>query len=288
MELRHLITFKTIVEKGGFKRAAEYLDYSQSSVTVHVKELEKELKKPLFDRIGRKVFLTNYGTQFHPYAVKIVDLYNEAAETMNMNDAPKGSLVIGVTEIFSQYRIPSILMEYKKRYPDVSLSLRSLENKEISAALKNGQIDMAFVLERNDWFDKELTIEKIKDESIVLVRPVCPEDSENTILSTEESCSYKSMLEAYIQEEQIEAKNTLNFSSLEAIKQCVLSGLGFSILPYFAVEKELASEQILGEFISLNHTGNATFIVNHKNKQLSPAMQAMISLMKEQSLHWGE
>ncbi|CEI83655.1 LysR family transcriptional regulator [Oceanobacillus oncorhynchi subsp. incaldanensis] len=288
MELRHLITFKTIVEKGGFKRAAEYLDYSQSSVTVHVKELEKELKKPLFDRIGRKVFLTNYGTQFHPYAVKIVDLYNEAAETMNMNDAPKGCLVIGVTEIFSQYRIPSILMEYKKRYPDVSLSLRSLENKEISAALKNGQIDMAFVLERNVWFDKELTIEKIKDESIVLVRPVCPEDSENTILSTEESCSYKSMLEAYIQEEQIEAKNTLNFSSLEAIKQCVLSGLGFSILPYFAVEKELASEQILGEFISLNHTGNATFIVNHKNKQLSPAMQAMISLMKEQSLHWGE
>ncbi|WP_339238286.1 LysR family transcriptional regulator [Oceanobacillus sp. FSL W7-1281] len=288
MELRHLITFKTIVEKGGFKRAAEYLDYSQSSVTVHVKELEKELKKPLFDRIGRKVFLTNYGTQFHPYAVKIVDLYNEAAETMNMNDAPKGSLVIGVTEIFSQYRIPSILMEYKKRYPDVSLSLRSLENKEISAALKNGQIDMAFVLERNVWFDKELTIEKIKDESTVLVWPVCPEDSENTILSTEESCSYKSMLEAYIQEEQIEAKNTLNFSSLEAIKQCVLSGLGFSILPYFAVEKELASEQILGEFISLNHTGNATFIVNHKNKQLSPAMQAMISLMKEQSLHWGE
>ena len=288
MELRHLITFKTLVEKGGFKRAAEYLDYSQSSVTVHVKELEKELKKPLFDRIGRKVFLTNYGTQFHPYAVKIVDLYNEAAETMNMDDAPKGSLVIGVTEIFSQYRIPSILMEYKKRYPDVSLSLRSLENKDISAALKNGQIDMAFVLERNDWFDKELTIEKIKDESIVLVRPVCPEDSENTILSTEESCSYKSMLEAYIQEEQIEAKNTLNFSSLEAIKQCVLSGLGFSILPYFAAEKELASEQILGEFISLNHTGNATFIVNHKNKQLSPAMQAMISLMKEQSLHWGE
>ncbi|WP_040981194.1 LysR family transcriptional regulator [Oceanobacillus jeddahense] len=288
MELRHLITFKTIVEKGGFKRAAEYLDYSQSSVTVHVKELEKELKKPLFDRIGRKVFLTNYGTQFHPYAVKIVDLYNEAAEIMNMDDAPKGSLVVGVTEIFSQYRIPTILMEYKKRYPDVTLSLRSLENKDISAALKNGQIDMAFVLERNDWFDKELTVEKVKDESIILVRPVDPEDSENTILSTEESCSYKRMLETYIQEEQIEAKNTLNFSSLEAIKQCVLSGLGFSILPYFAVEKELASGQILGEFISLNHTGNATFIVNHKNKQLSPAMQAMISLMKEQSLHWDE
>ncbi|WP_339285154.1 LysR family transcriptional regulator [Oceanobacillus sp. FSL K6-3682] len=136
MELRHLITFKTIVEKGGFKRAAESLDYSQSSVTVHVKELEEELGKPLFDRIGRKVFLTNYGRQFHPYAVKIADLYKEATEIMQIDDKPKGNLVLGVTEIFSQYRIPSLLLEYKKRYPDVNLSLRSLENKEISAALK--------------------------------------------------------------------------------------------------------------------------------------------------------
>src|SRR5690625_1533186 len=118
MELRHLITFKTIIEKGGFKSAAEFLDYSQSSVTVHVKTLEEELGKTLFDRIGRKVFLTNYGTQFHPYAVKIVDLYKEATESMDVDDTPKGNLVIGVTEIFSQYRIPSILMEYQKRYPD--------------------------------------------------------------------------------------------------------------------------------------------------------------------------
>ncbi|GEN89062.1 LysR family transcriptional regulator [Oceanobacillus sp. FSL W8-0428] len=288
MELRHLITFKTIVEKGGFKRAAESLDYSQSSVTVHVKELEEELGKPLFDRIGRKVFLTNYGRQFHPYAVKIADLYKEATEIMQIDDKPKGNLVLGVTEIFSQYRIPSLLLEYKKRYPDVNLSLRSLENKEISAALKNGQIDLAFVLERNDWFDKELTIEKLKEESVVLTYPVNQENVENTILVTEETCSYKSMMETYVQENQIEVKNTLNFSSLEAIKQCVISGLGFSILPYFSVEKELATKQIQGENIQLNHTGNTTFIAYHKNKQLSPAIKSMISLMKEHRLHWDE
>lgn len=286
MELRHLITFKTIVEKGGFKRAAEHLDYSQSSVTVHVKELEEELGKPLFDRIGRKVFLTNYGKQFHPYAIKIVDLYKEATESLNSDDTPKGNLVIGVTEIFSQYRIPSLLLEYKKRYPDVRISLRSLENKEISVALRNGQIDLALVLERIDWFDKELSIEKIKDESVVLARPIHQEKPENTILVTEDSCSYKSMLETYVQEKQIEVKNTLSFSSLEAIKQCVLSGLGFSILPYFSVAKELAAKQIHGEFVQLNHTGNATFIVFHKNKQLSFTIKAMVSLIKEHRLHW--
>ncbi|WP_339285152.1 substrate-binding domain-containing protein [Oceanobacillus sp. FSL K6-3682] len=144
------------------------------------------------------------------------------------------------------------------------------------------------MLERNDWFDKELTIEKLKEESVVLTYPVNQENVENTILVTEVTCSYKSMMETYVQENQIEVKNTLNFSSLEAIKQCVISGLGFSILPYFSVEKELATKQIQGENIQLNHTGNTTFIAYHKNKQLSPAIKSMISLMKEHRLHWDE
>ena len=55
MELRHLITLKTIVEKGGFKKPAEHLGYAQSSVTAHIKELEEEAGKPLFDRLGKKV-----------------------------------------------------------------------------------------------------------------------------------------------------------------------------------------------------------------------------------------
>lgn len=54
MELRHLITFKTIVEKNGFNKAAEHLGYAQSSITTHVKELEKVLGNPLFDRLGKK------------------------------------------------------------------------------------------------------------------------------------------------------------------------------------------------------------------------------------------
>lgn len=55
MELRQLITFKTIVEKGGFNKAAEHLGYAQSSITTHIKELEKELGRPVFDRLGRKL-----------------------------------------------------------------------------------------------------------------------------------------------------------------------------------------------------------------------------------------
>ncbi|WP_347836300.1 LysR family transcriptional regulator [Gracilibacillus sp. JCM 18860] len=56
MELRHLITFRTIIDVGGFKKAAEQLGYAQSSITAHIKELEKELGYPLFDRLGKKSY----------------------------------------------------------------------------------------------------------------------------------------------------------------------------------------------------------------------------------------
>lgn len=287
MEMRHLLTFKAIVEKGGFKNAAEHLGYAQSSVTVHIKELEEELGKPLFDRLGRKVFLTNYGTRFLPYTSKIIDLYNEAIESINLDEIPRGSLVIGVSELITQYRIPSLFMEYKKKYPNVALSLKSLESEDVSSAIKNGEIDLALILEKSDWFEKELYVEKIKDESIVLISPVDNMHTSDTILFTEDTCSYKTMFETYLREQQIEVKDSLSFSSLEAIKQCVMYGIGISMLPYFSVKDDLDSHKLNGEFIQLNQTENSTFLVYHKNKQLSLALQSMISLIKEHSLLWN-
>ncbi|MGG3452226.1 LysR family transcriptional regulator [Domibacillus aminovorans] len=64
MEIRHLITFKAIVDMGGFTRAATYLGYAQSTVTAHIQALEQEMGAPLFDRIGKKVQLTEVGSQF--------------------------------------------------------------------------------------------------------------------------------------------------------------------------------------------------------------------------------
>lgn len=93
MELRHLITLKTIVEKGGFKKAAYQLGYAQSSVTTHIKELETELGKPIFDRLGKQVVLTQYGHQFLPYALKIIELYTQALTT---NVKATGNLTLGI------------------------------------------------------------------------------------------------------------------------------------------------------------------------------------------------
>lgn len=282
MELRQLITFKTIVEKGGFKKAAEHLGYAQSSVTTHIKELEEEVGKPLFDRLGKKVVLTHYGNEFLSYANKIIDLYSQA---LNTNEEPTGDLTIGISESLTIGRIPSILLEYKKSYPKVNLSLKSIDNYNVASNLQNGDIDLALILEKDDWSLAELHCEKLNRERMVLISPPEKEDI-RTVLYTERSCSYKSVFEQYIKYKQIDVKESLDFQSIEAIKQCVRSGLGISLVPYFSVKEELDSNKLHGEEVAPEHPAITTYLAYHKDKWLSPSINEMINLIREHAKKW--
>ncbi|WP_433959223.1 LysR family transcriptional regulator [Cytobacillus horneckiae] len=282
MELRHLITLKTIVEKGGFKKAAEHLGYAQSSVTNHIKELEEEVGKPLFDRLGKKVLLTHYGEHFLPYAVKIIDLYSQA---LNTNDEPTGELTIGISESLTIRRIPSILLEYKKLYPKVNLSLKSIDNYNVASSLQNGDIDLALILEKDDWTSPELQCEKLKREKMVLISPPEQENTK-TILYTERSCSYKSVFDHYLDFKQMDVKESLDFQSIEAIKQCVRSGLGISLVPYFSVKEELESNKLIGEEVAPEHPSISTFLAYHKDKWLSPSIHSMIASIRGHANKW--
>ncbi|MDK8193159.1 LysR family transcriptional regulator [Paenibacillus sp. UMB7766-LJ446] len=285
MELRHLITFKTIVEKEGFKKAAEHLGYAQSSITAHIKELEKEVGNPLFDRLGKRIVLTQYGQHFLSYAVKIIDLYSEALLT---NEEPTGELTIGIAESLTIDRIPAILLEFKNLYPNVNLSVKSIENYQVASRLQSGEIDLVVVFEKDDWSLPELNCEVINKERMVLISPPKKENSKTvrTVLYTEKSCSYKAVFDHYINKKQIDVKESLDFQSIEAIKQCVKSGLGISLVPYFSVKEEVESGKLWAEDIEADSPAISTFIAYHKYKWLSPALVKMISLIKNHSKSW--
>lgn len=283
MELRHLITFKTIIEKKGFKNAAEHLGYAQSSITVHIQELEEEVGKPLFDRLGRTVVLTHYGKRLLTYAIKIIELHEQA---LNMDEEPTGDLVIGISESLTIGRIPPILMDYKKAYPKVNLSLKSIENYNVTSRLQNGNLDLVLVLEKEDWSLPEIYSEKLKREKMILISPFGKQEHTNTILYTERSCSYKSVFDEYLSYKQMDVKESLDFQSIEAIKQCVRSGLGISMVPYFSVKEEIENKKLQGEEIPPEHPSISTFLAHHKDKWHSPAITSMISLIKKHAKNW--
>ena len=120
---------------------------------------------------------------------------------------------------------------------------------------------------------------------MVLISPPEKEDI-RTVLYTERSCSYKSVFEQYIKYKQIDVKESLDFQSIEAIKQCVRSGLGISLVPYFSVKEELDSNKLHGEEVAPEHPAISTYLAYHKDKWLSPSINGMINLIREHAKKW--
>ena len=123
MELRQLKAFVTVAKQHSFTRAAELLDYAQSSITAQVGALENKLNTKLFERLGRQVTLTQDGEKLLPYAEKILNLNSEAIELVSSSAVPRGSLSVGAMETSCIYRLPSLLQEYRKLFPAVDLTL---------------------------------------------------------------------------------------------------------------------------------------------------------------------
>src|SRR5690625_3376701 len=122
---------------------------------------------------------------------------------------------------------------------------------------------------------------------MILIRLPEKEEATETILYTERSCSYKSVFDEYLKYKQVDVKESLDFQSIEAIKQCVKSGLGISMVPYFSVKEELVSTKLNGEVIVPEHPVIDTFLADHNDKWLSPSSNCMISLIRSYADNWA-
>lgn len=126
MELKYLQTFRTIVEEGGFGRAAEKLNYTQSTITFQIGQLEQELSVSLFEKIGRKMVLTKAGERLIPYVDEVLQSIDKLRFFEEDLSECHGDLRIGVGESLLCYRLPPILKEFHRQAPKARLLLRSM------------------------------------------------------------------------------------------------------------------------------------------------------------------
>ncbi|MEH7464235.1 LysR family transcriptional regulator [Bacillus thuringiensis] len=296
MELRHLKTFIIVAESGGFTRAGERLGYTQSTITNHIQSLEEEIGSPLFDRLGKKVVLTEVGKHMLSYAQKILALSNEALESSQMNGEPSGTIRIGANESLMIYRLPVILYEFKKKYPQVHIILQPSESQELHNELKSGKFDFA-LFTNPEKLGVDIVTRSLVRETIVLVAPpghpltkqkvVTPADLEGEMLLLTEPGSYRDLLEKWLKEEGISCSR-IHFWSIEAIKQTVMCGLGLSYLPFITVKEEIER----GKLIALPWMHSEDFVTTelayHKNKWLTPAMKKLIEMIEKHAEKWRE
>jgi DNA-binding transcriptional LysR family regulator len=292
LDLLKLKTFRVVAATNNFTRAATELGYCQSSVTLHIQALEREIGAPLFDRISRNVVLTDVGRRTLEYAERLLALADEARLAVHQPGEPSGPLSMSATDALVAYRLPEVLHQFQILCPRVELTLVPPADSETQiAAVLEGTVDLAFVVDE-PLHDERLTMKSLGEEQILIVAP--PDHRlaaevefklENLIhervLVTGRNCPFRLLFERALIGAHASLKNMLVLESLEAIKQCTKAGMGLAVLPKMAVTAELKRRRL----VALPWPGPAfpvrVQIIRHAKRTPSPSLHALWRLAEQ-------
>ncbi|MCT4507798.1 MAG: LysR family transcriptional regulator [Tepidibacter sp.] len=289
MDIRNFITFNTIVDTGGFTKAAIRLNYAQSTVTLHIKELETHYNERLFDRMGKRIFLTSFGTKLHEKSKRLVEEYKSILE-MNNKDQTCEVLRIGIYESLLKYRMYDIIHEYKTKYPHVDMIIHHGTCKKLRDMVRNGELDLTFQIESSTEFSG-FNVDVLCEEKFSLILPKNNKidilhKSNQTIYLTEKGCSYRMMFEDFLNNQGIIPEHIMETGFVDMIKQYVSFGLGYSMVPTITVTDEKDKEEL--EVLDFsNESPMYTQLVYHKEKYIFSAMEAFIKLVKYYAKNWN-
>lgn len=292
MELKYLQTFRTIIETGSFLNAVRRLNYTPSTITYQMQQLEQELSVKLFEKIGRKMVLTQAGRELLPYVDAVLQsveqLKNYGRESAQLN----GTLKIAIPETLLTYQMQPVLQKFREKAPGVKLSVQCLNCYYIRDEVVNGKIDLGvhYDVTRKG---ESLTVTHLTDFSLaVIVSPALSEEmcdlitlgrcNSIPVITNDDQSIYQKMLDQYLHEKQIAMETVMNLGSVETVKGCVRSNLGMALLPRYTVAKEIRQ----GTLRELNVPGLTdkkltTVCTCHKNKWITPAMKLFIELTQQ-------
>ncbi|HLH37592.1 MAG TPA: LysR family transcriptional regulator [Bryobacteraceae bacterium] len=248
MDLHQLRVFHAAVAAGGFTRAGEELHLSQSTVSQHIKLLEDELGCPLFLRVGKRVQVTEAGKVLLPYAERIFrDLKNAEMAVREMNALRRGTVRLGVGPTTLTYRLPGVLADYKRRFPEIELIVLAGTTEFLLQALRAQRLDLAVVMAAGP--QPGLSMKPLGREEMVFVvshdhplarrRTIEPQDlSSLRFILYEKNTVMQNFVDRYFEALGVAPKIIMEVENNEAIKSLVRAGLGCSLLPLCAVENE--------------------------------------------------
>lgn len=284
MEIRQIQTFRTVAELNSFTKAAQKLQYSQASVTAHIKQLEDELGYSLFDRLGKHIQLTSMGKELFPFAVELLSIYNKIQDLSSEEHGLKGEVRIGAPETITVYKLSPIISEFRAMYPDVTFSLINDHCNRLKERLHTGELDIAITLEPEMVNDPLLTCHLWSEEQLVFVGGLqesvhsIEEAEGKCFIFSDKDCALRKFFEGKLIEKEINTYSYLEFTSMEAMKQCVVSGLGISLMPLLSVSELLKKKQM--KILNSNDQPQLfAQVVYHKNKWLSSASKALIDIL---------
>lgn len=284
MELTDLKIFLAVAEEGSVSGAARRLDYVQSNVTTRLRKLEAELGAPLFHRHPKGVVLSERGTVFREYALKILRLADDAVKAVRETEEPGGNLAIGVVETVASAGLLQVLSDFQARYPQVSLSLVTGTSPDLRAKVLNHELDGAFVT--GDIGSPLLVSEYEIRDVVGLVThgggedapaPV-PDLAGTTWVVFPKGCPFRALTEAWLESEGLRPAQVIETATLETMLGCVRSGLGATLLPVSSLPGDDGRLRVLPVPEAYRHM--TTRLIRRKDRFVSKAFTAFAERLR--------
>lgn len=291
MNTKNLRTFKTIIEMGSFQKAADKLNFTQSTVTFQIKQLEEELSIKLFEKIGRKKILTQAGKEIMPY----IDMILQGTEQIgnygkNLSEI-SGSLKLAIPDSILIYNMQPFLQAFAHEVPNVQLVINSIQSGEINQSVADGISDIGINCEKDNYPDTIIHKELGKYKAVLVASPfadksmldfVTPHQHKSlSIICNEPDGYYQLDMDKYLAKKDIVLNPPMKVQSIEAVKRCVMNNLGIAVVPTYSIGEELKNGSLMPVETELDEKEYKSFYVYNKNKWISPQIEFAMKLMKE-------
>ncbi len=286
MDTQSLRAFLTVAEHSSFSLAADALELTQPAVSKRIANLETQTGTRLFDRIGRRVTLTEAGRTLLPKAREVLVLVDDTQRALaNLNRDVRGSLTLGTSHHVGLHRLPPVLKGYTRDYPDVRLDLRFLDSEQAYQAVLDGALELA-VVTLAPQPDAALTVVPVWVDHL---RFVCAREhplAGAAALTLEDLTYHEAVMPGHMTftrgivterfaQAGLEINVGLSTNYLETLKMMASIGLGWSVLPETLIDGDLC-------VLPVDHTPirRPLGYLYHRSRTLSNAARAMIERLE--------
>lgn len=286
METSQLIAFIAVAETRSFSLAAERLHLTQPAISKRIAALEQQLDAKLFDRIGKRVILTEAGQILLPRARKILhEIDDTRIALQNLGTAISGRVTLASSHHIGLHRLPPVLKEYSILYPRVVIDIAFLDSEQAYQQVGRGEIELAVVtlapgevpgIVSHSIWDDQLCIMTASDHALAQQKNVQLTDLlEYPVILPAANTFTRQLVEGIFKDHRIRLEVELSTNYLETIKMMVSVGMAWSILPLTMLDDTLRVVPVADI-----HLVRRLGYIHHRDHTLSNAAQAFIRLLR--------
>lgn len=275
--LHQLQIFTEVVRQKSVTKAARELNISQPALSIQLKNFQDQFDQPLTEIHSRKLHVTEFGNSIAEIAERVL----KEAETLQFKSNEYEGLITGKLKISSastgKYVMPYFITQFHKEYPGINLVLDVINKTEVMADLKNNLIDFALVSVVPE--DVEVHEEILLDNKLYLVGNTREFDENASLIYREKGSATRASMDEYFRHN--DQRKNIELTSNEAVKQAVIAGLGYSILPLIGIKNEINNKQLFvipREDLPITTNWRLIWL---KKKKLSAAAKAYLDFIRE-------